>query len=120
MPLSLLDLIRPHSLSTEAFGKLWQNDAKQERKNKFRCTTVASPQVFTERLTLARITPVQTRNAETIACGTLLGNASQVALIHGKAPQTNVFELTVRARDKAFAESLNKALSDKLQQPAGP
>lgn len=109
------DLLRPHVIHTEAFGKLWGTHP-HEKKAKF---TPAPPiqsssALLTKLKTAMSVHPVQVIGNEGIAAASLLELPSELLFLHVLVLPTSV-DVTIRSKDKSFTEVVMRYLHKLLR-----
>lgn len=100
--MEISDMLRPHVISTDVFGKLWATHP-HEKKSKFTpAIPVASSAALLEKLKASMsVHPVQVIGNEGIAATSLL--QGELMLLHALVLPQSV-DITIRSKDKSFSE----------------
>lgn len=116
--ISLVDLLRPLTINTGAFGNLWkQLPGGAQVKFALRSSCTSPPDFMARMKDKMHIHPVQTIKAENICAGTLVSaqqQSSLLCLVHGKMSAEGILVL-VRSAHPAFSQALQRELQAVLQ-----
>jgi AP-4 complex subunit epsilon-1 len=104
--LAASDFLRPLEITTEDFGRLWENHTA-ERKQRFMSASIKSPEQLAELLvSRLHIHAVQIIGMEVILAGRVLVFSNELCLVHAQLLGSQQLDITIHTQRPPYSEAI--------------